>query len=98
MRDGEREGGHCCSSISTQNAFRVCSDQVPRGWALPLFHQPTERIIPGSGVVGGGALGLRGDKILRSRVQSPDETTFYPFFCSILNYTWGVQQLMGMGL
>ena len=29
---------------------------------------------------------MRGDKILRSRVQSPDETTFYPFFCSILNY------------
>ena len=29
---------------------------------------------------------VRGDKILRSRVQSQDETTFYHFFHSILNY------------
>ena len=29
VRDREREGGHCCSSISPQKAFPVCSDQVP---------------------------------------------------------------------
>ena len=44
-----KEEGYCCSSISPQNAFRVCSDKVPRGEALLLFYQPTERIIPGSG-------------------------------------------------
>ena len=61
--------------------------------SLLLFHQPTEcilrdqvsteRIIPGSGVGSGGwgegLRRLRVDKILRSQVQSLDETTFIIF-------------------
>ena len=35
---------HCLSSISPQNAFQVCTDQVQEGQPLPLFNQPTERI------------------------------------------------------
>ena len=53
--------------------------------------------ISGSGD-GGGGEGLRWDKILRSRVQSPDGTTFY-HFCSLRYWiiTGGGHRGRGLG-
>ena len=66
---------------------------------------PQNALYPGQGLGvdwGEGLRGLRVDKILRSQVQTPDETTFIIFFCFTLKYngrgTQGEGKLGGVGI